>query len=199
MFLIRIFTGSVVGAVMGVIMLLVGGALLFVIAIGALAATGGPGDCTPGGGTLTIDATHSDAFKQKWASFNDLLNANSPSSVTLTESEISSRADTYLKEKDAPIKHPRACIHDGSAEGQASVSFAGITMKFKVKGTLDLTGARPKAKIDSMEVGNVPGWLLSPARKFVNSAIDTELNKVTLDHHYTAVLKPGQADVGGTP
>ena len=199
MFLIRIFTGSIVGIISGVVLLVVGLLVVSVLAIGALAITGGPSDCTPGGGTITIDAAHSDAFKQKWKGFNDLLDAGTASSVTLTESEISSRADTYLRAKDAPIKQPRACIHDGNAEGQAKISFLGLTIKFKVKGTMDLTGAHPKAKIDSMEIGNVPGWLLSPARKAVNSAIDDELNKVTLDHRYAPVLKPGQAEVGGTP
>jgi hypothetical protein len=199
MFVIRFFTGSIVAAMMGIVMLLFGLAVLFVVVVGALAVTGGPADCTPGDGPIVVDAAHSDAFKQKWKGFNDVLDARSPSSVTLTESEISSRADSYLKTKNAPLKEPRACIHDGSGEGQAKISFLGLTTKFKVKGTLDLTGAHPKAKIDSMSVGNVPSWLISPARSYINRAIDSELNSVTLDHRYAPTLKPGQAELAGTP
>lgn len=64
---------------------------------------------------------------------------------------------------------------------------------------MDLTGAHPKANIASMQVGNVPSWMLSPARRVINSAIDNELNNVTLDHRYAPTLTPGQAAVGATP
>jgi hypothetical protein len=199
MFLIRFFTGSVIGWITGVLVLVIGLVVLFAVVVGALAATGKPSDCTPGDGPIVVDAAHSDAFKQKWDGFSKILDAGSTSSVTVTESEISSRADTYLKQKGAPIKEPRVCIHDGSGEAQAKISFAGLTAHFKVKGTLDLSGSHPKAKIDSMEVGNVPGFLLKPVRSYINRAIDSELNNVTLDHHYTVTLTPGQAGVAGTP
>jgi hypothetical protein len=199
MFLIRFFTGSIIGWITGVIVLVIGLGLLFVVAVGALAATGKPADCTPGDGPIVVDTAHADAFKVKWDGFSKVLDAGSPSSVSLTESEISSRADTYLRQKGAPIKAPRVCIHDGDGDAQAQISFLGLTVHFKVKGTLDLSGGHPKAKIDSMEVGNVPGFLLKPVRSYINRAIDSQLNSVTLDHHYTLTLKPGQADVGGAP
>lgn len=195
MFIIRFFTGSIVGIISSIVLLLV----LFVVVVGALAVTGSPADCTAGDGPIVVDAAHSDAFKQKWNGVNAILDAGSPSSVTLSESEVSSRADTYLKQKNTPFKQPRVCLHDGSGEGQAKISFLGLTAKFKVKGTLDLTSAHPKAKIDSMEVGNLPGWLISPAESFVNRAIDSALNDVSLDHRYAPTLKPGQAVVAGTP
>lgn len=199
MFIIRLFAGSVIGMIAGVIVLIVGLLVVFVVAVGALAVSGGPGDCTPGGGPMTIDAAGASSFKQKWDAFNKTLDGGAPASVSLSESEISSRADAYLKSKSTPLKEPRVCIHDGSGEGQATISFLGMEAKFKVKGTLDLAATHPKAKIDSIEIGNVPGWLISPAESFVNSAIDDALNGVDLDHKYAPKLTPGKAEVGGTP
>lgn len=173
--------------------------ILFVVVVGALAVTGSPADCTAGDGPIVVDNAHSDTFKQKWDGLNAILDGGSPSSVTLTESELTSRADNYVKEKNTPFKEPRVCLHDGNGEGQAKISFLGLTAKVKVKGTLDLAGAHPSAKIDSMEVGNVPGWLISPAESLVNRALDSALDDVTLDHRYAPTLKAGQADVAGTP
>jgi hypothetical protein len=189
----------VIGIILGILLSLFGLFVLFAIVLGALAVTGGPGDCTPGGGPITVDAAHSDAFKQKWNAFNDVLDAGSPSSVTLTESEISSRAQTYLDDEDTPFKDARVCIHDGKGEGQAKMKFIGLTMKFKVTGTLELDGAHPKAHIDSIDIGNVPGWMIGPAERVVNRGINSALNDVDLDHKYTPVLTPGQAAVSGAP
>jgi hypothetical protein len=198
-FIIRIFTGSVIGVISGIVLGLVGLFVLFLVVVGALAASGGPADCTPGDGPIAVDTAHSDSFRQKWNSFNAALGAGSPSAVVLTESEISSRADTYLKEKNTPFKDPRVCIHDGQGDAQAKIAFLGFTAKFKVTGTLDLTGQHPKAKIKSIDIGNVPGWMISPAETLVNRAIDSALNDVTLDHSYAPTLKPGEADVAGRP
>jgi hypothetical protein len=199
MFIIRFFTGSVVGIIFGVFLSLFVLFILFALVIGALAVTGGPGDCTPGGGPITVNLANSDAFKQKWDAFNATLDAGSPSSVTLNESEISSRAQAYLDDEDTPFKDVRVCIHDGEGEGQAKMKFLGLTMKFKVTGTLELDGDHPEAHIDSIDIGNVPGWLIGPAERVVNRGIDEALEDVDLDHEYTPVLTPGQAAVSGIP
>jgi hypothetical protein len=198
-FIIRFFTGSVLGIIFGIFLSLFALFILFAVVIGALAVTGGPGDCTAGGGPITVDAANSDSFKAKWDSFNDVLDAGSPSSVTLNESEISSRAKTYLEDQDTPFKEPRVCIHDGKGEGQAKMKFLGLTMKFKVTGTVELDGDHPKAHIDSIDIGNVPGWMIGPAERVVNRGINSALDDVDLDHEYTPVLTPGQAAVSGTP
>jgi hypothetical protein len=66
MFIIRIFTGSIIGMISGLIF---GAFLLMLVFAGllvALAATGGPGSCTPGGGPTTIDAANAAGFRGKW-------------------------------------------------------------------------------------------------------------------------------------
>src|SRR5438105_5043448 len=103
MFIIRLFTGSIVGMIFGLISLVVLIAVIGAVAIGALAVSGSPGDCTSGSGLVAISQANSDSFQHKWDDFNNALGAGSPASVSLTDSEISSRADTYLKANDAPI------------------------------------------------------------------------------------------------
>lgn len=199
MLIIRLFMGSIVGMIIGAILLVIGIFGLFIVVVGALALSGGPADCAPGDGPITVDAAHSDAFQQKWNGFNAIVDGGAPSSITLSESEISSRADTFLREKSGPFKEPRVCLHDGSGEGQAKIAFLGLTAKVKVKGSLDLTGQHPQAKIDSIKVGNVPGWLMGPAESFVNRAIDNALNDVRLEHRCSVAINPGEAGVTGTP
>lgn len=95
----RIFTGSIIGMISGIALLVVGVAVAFVVVVRALAVSGSPGDCTPGGGPIVVDAANSAAFKQKWKGFNEALDAGSPSAVTLTESEISRARTPTLRRR----------------------------------------------------------------------------------------------------
>jgi hypothetical protein len=199
MFIIRLFTGSIIGMITGFFFSLLLLFVLFAVVVGALAATGGPSPCTPGGASITVDQANSDAFKSKWDAFSRVLDGGAAASVTLNESEISSRADTWLSDHSVPFSDPRVCIHNGSGEASSTFSFAGLHVKIKLKGTMTLTGAHPQAHIDSMEIGNIPGWASAPVESLVNRALDSALNDVNLDHRYTPTLTPGQAAIGGQP
>jgi hypothetical protein len=199
MFIIRLFTGSIIGMITGLFVGIIALFLIFAGLIVGLAATGGPGDCTPGGGPTTIDAANAASFQTKWDAMNATLDGGAPASASFNESELSSRADAFLQEKDAPLKDPRVCLHNGYGEGSGKFSFLGFNVKFKVKGTMELAGAHPKAKIDSIEIGNLPGFLIAPAERFVNSAIDSAMDDVDLDHKYTPALTEGKAAVSGQP
>jgi hypothetical protein len=146
-----------------------------------------------------VDAAGSDAFQRKWDAFNATLDGKAPASVALSESELTSRAKTYLDKHDVGFHDPRVCLHNGYGEGSATFSLLGADVKLKVKGTMDLTGAHPKAHVDSMQVGGVPGWLTAPAERVVNRALDGALNDLNLDHRYAPVLTEGNVTVGGTP
>jgi hypothetical protein len=199
MFIISLFTGSIIrmffGLVAGVILL----AVVFVVLIGVLATRGGPGACSPGGGPVTVDAANSDAFQRKWDAFNAVLDGKAPASVALNESELTSRAKTYLDKHDVGFHDPRICLHNGYGEGSATFSLLGTDVKLKIKGTMDLAGAHPKAHVDSMQIGRVPGWLTAPAERIVNRALDSALNDLKLDHRYTPVLTEGNVALSGTP
>jgi hypothetical protein len=199
MFIIRIFTGSIIGIIGGLIF---GAFLLMLVFAGvlvALAATGGPGSCTPGGGPTTIDAANAAGFTGKWNVLSAALDGGGPANANFNESEISSRANEYLKQKNAPLDNPRVCLHNGKGEATAKFSFFGFTAKLKLAGTMQLNGKHPQAKIDSIEIGSIPSFLTSPAETLVNSALDDVLNGVNLDHKYAPVLTDGQAAIAGTP
>jgi hypothetical protein len=199
MFMFRFFTASImrmfIGAFLGLVLL----AVAFVVVLGVLAATGGPGACTPGDGAITVDAANSASFQQKWDALSATLDGGASGSANFNESELSSRADTFLKQHDVGFHDSRVCIHSGSGEGSATFSFLSFDVKVKVRGTVDLSGRHPKTKIDGMDIGNVPGFLTGPVEKVVDRAIDSALNDVNLKHRYTSALTPGQAAVNGVP
>jgi hypothetical protein len=183
----------------GIVVLILLVFFVFVAVVGTLAATGGPDPCTPGGGPITVDDATSDAFQQKWDVMDGALDGGTPSSAAFSESEISSRADTYLEDHDVGFSEPRVCIYDGEGEGSATFEFLGIDVNVGVRGTMDLAGDHPKADIADMDVGNVPGFLLAPVEEAVERAIDSALDDVDLDHTYGLELRPGEATVSGTP
>ena len=179
---------------------LFGGLLLLLLIIIActvvLAFTGGPAPCTPGDGPITIAAANADAFDTKWDAFNASLDGGTAATTNFNESEISSFVD---REVGDPFSDPRVCIHDGYGEGTATFEVLGFDAKIKVKGNMDLTGAHPVAKIDNIEVGNVPDFLVDVVKGLVENAIDDETGKVDLDNPMTPTLTEGDAKLDGTP
>ena len=93
----------------------------------------------------------------------------------------------------------RVCIYSGFGEVTGKVDTGVADAKFKVKGTVDLIGDSPKANFDDIEVGNVPGVVLSPLESIVEEAIQELLDDVTLKHSYTATLQGGSATIQGAP
>ncbi|MDO8611765.1 MAG: hypothetical protein Q7R32_02940 [Dehalococcoidia bacterium] len=177
------------GTLLLILLIIVGGTVV-------LAFTGGPGPCTPGGGPIAVSAANADAFDGKWDSFNATLDGGSAATVNFNESEISSFVG---REVGDPFSDPRVCIHDGSGEGTATLEILGFDAKIKVKGNMDLTGTHPVAKIDDIEVGNVPGFVTGFVENFVEDAIEDETKKVDLDHPVTPTLTEGDAKLDGTP
>ena len=175
----------------------------FVIVAGlniVLAFAGSPGRCTPGGGTVSIGALNATSFQSKWDQYDQTLDAGSPASVTFTESEISSRAEQYLEENNAPVKDVLVCMHAGFGEASGSLDTPlGIDADVRVKGSMDLTGPHPKANIDDVEVGGVPGFLIDPVKGYLEDLIANQLDDIDLNHSHNATINEGSADLQGTP
>jgi hypothetical protein len=199
MFLLHFFTGSILGIIAGIIVSLIVLAVVLGATTAALMATGGPGPCEPVSGELSINQANSDAFQRKWDLLQGSLDAGVPAEVVFTESEVASRAESWANDEDVPFEDIRVCIRDGFGEGSVKVAVLGMDVKVKVKGTLDLNGDKPKASIDDISIGNVPGWMLAPAEAIVNRAIDDGLSDLEIDHDYTLELREGEAVVSGTP
>ncbi|MGB2695513.1 MAG: hypothetical protein WBD55_10030 [Dehalococcoidia bacterium] len=202
MFILRFFIATWVGRIIGLVVSLaiIAGVLVSIVLV--LAATGGPGDCTAGGTSpIVISDANAASFQQKWDAFSDMLDAGSPASVTFNESEASSRANAWAKSEDINFEDDiRICIHADFGEATATFGGSFFSMGVRVKGSVELPGAHPKAHVDDVEVGNVPGLFIGPLDGLVEDAIQEALNKIDLGAHtYTVTLTEGQAKIDGVP
>src|SRR5436309_2592384 len=102
------------------------------IVFGVLAATGGTklDECTPDKADatgvivkrgVTRNSKLSEDWQVAWDAFKTSLDAGQAQTITFTESQASSRADTFLQEKSAPVKNVTICFHEGEAEASAKV------------------------------------------------------------------------------
>ena len=195
------FGSSPLGIAVTAIIVIVIAAVIFIGANVILALSGGPGPCTPGGGTITTTPINVDGFQQKWDGFDAVLDGGSPSSVSFSESEVTSRADQYIRdETDVGFVDVRICIHDGFGEATAKLeAFLGLETKVKIKGNLDLSGDHPEALDLEIDIGNIPGFVTNAIAGFVEDAVDEALNDIDLSHTYTPTLTEGNAQIDGVP
>ena len=204
MFLIDWLTLSPLRSAIVIISTLFAGFVIFGVVIIVLAYSGGPGQCTPGGGLIIVNAASADSFDQKWDAMDAVLDGGSPSSITLNESEISSRADRYFTEEASlDLKDVRVCIHDGYGEatGKLDYGILGLQVEIKLKGTMDLTGDAPKIDVDDIDFGSIPGGIIDVYDALLPTAgaIDEALEDIELKHTYTATLTEGQVRIDGVP
>ncbi|MEX1254221.1 MAG: hypothetical protein WEE64_07760 [Dehalococcoidia bacterium] len=195
------FVASWIGRIIGLLLSLVILAVAFFGIIGVLAATGGPGACTPGGGPITVSDANAAAFQTKWDAFAGTLNNGQPATVTFNESEVSSRANQWARDEsidfDADIL---VCIHDGSGEATATFGGGWVDSEVSVTGTVTIEGTHPQAHVDDIELGNVPGFMIGPFEGRIEDAIQEALDMIDLDEHtYTVTLTEGSAQIDGTP
>ena len=198
---LRFFWLSPLGLAIGAILTIIVVAVIFVGVNVILVFTGGPGACTPGGGTITINDANAQAFQDKWDESDAVLDGGSLSSITLDESEVSSRANQYIRdETDVDFEDIRVCVHDDFAEVTGSLeAFLGLDTKVKVKGSLDLTGEHPEARDLEIEIGNVPGFVTGVVEGVVEDALDEALKDIDLKHIYAPTLTEGEALIDGQP
>ena len=195
------FGPSPLGIALTAITLIIIAAVLFVGANLILAFSGGPGPCTTDVDLIIVNAANGDGFQQKWDDFDAVLDGGSPSSVNFSESEVTSRADQYIRdETDVDFADVRICIHDGFGEATAKLeAFLGLETKVKIKGNLDLSGDHPKALDLEIDIGNVPSFITNAIEGFVEDAVDEALEDIDLSHTYTPTLTEGNAQIDGVP
>jgi hypothetical protein len=195
------FGSSPLGIALTAIIVILIAAVIFIGANVILAFSGGPGPCTPGNPPITVNADNADGFQQKWDAFDVILDGGSPSSVTLNESEVTSRADQYIRDETAvDFANVRICIHDGFGEATAKLeAFLGLETKVKIKGNLDLSGDHPEALDLEIDIGNVPNFITNAVEGFVEDAVDEALEDIDLSHTYTPILTEGNAQIDGVP
>ena len=177
--------------------------VIFGAAMTALAYTGGPGHCTPGGGTITVNDANADSFDEKWDEMDAILEGGSPASITLNESEISSRAERYFSEKELDFEEVRVCIHDGYGEATGKLDYGifGLQVELMLTGTMDLTGDAPRTVLDSIEFGSIPDVFLDVYDAILptTNSVDEAIEDIELKHTYTPTLTEGVVRIDGEP
>lgn len=167
----------------------------------ALAVTGGPGQCKPGGATPIVqDQANATSFQLKWDAFNATLDRGSPASVSFTESEVSSRAWREVigdSEKDDDVfEGPRVCLHDGYGEASAHLALPGfLDIKMKARGTAELTD-QLVLHVDEFQIGNLPGLVAERIETNISLLAPGEVDP---SHSYQVTVRQGAVQVDGVP
>lgn len=181
-----------------VIALLLTPVVLFVAAL-LLVFKASPGDCGDGR-PLQADASLSAAYDERWRAFNAQLTSGQPASVTVSDSEATSRARQFLLHTGAPVRSLRLCFVPAGGDVNATLDTPfGADVDVRVKGSVDVSGRHPKAQIDSIEIGGMPSFVTRPFRGLVTRIIDEQTNQIELDHRLTVDVRDGQAVITGAP
>ena len=85
----------------------------------------------------------------------------------------------------------------GCADATATFVGGGLAVDLLVRGTLDISGVRPKIEIESVQAGNLPGFV--PLEGFLAS-FDDEVKTLNLGVNLTAVIfSEEQVTLRGAP
>lgn len=181
--------------------LLIVGLPLAAVGLLLLATVGSPGACETDEQRAEPRGADALAFQVKWNQFNGALDAGQPSSVVFTENESTARARVWVEENDAPVTNLLVCFtaEDAAASGTIDLPLFPGGVDVVVRGTLDLRGERPRAVIDEIEIGDVPGFVTDRIDRLVNDVIEDQLNKIELDHDYGVGFEPNRITVNGQP
>ncbi len=166
-----------------------------------VAIAGNQGTCQTEDRPVTTSIQLASQFQDKWDALDAALEAGQPASASFTESEVTSRADLWLEERDAPIDDILICFGDGIATASAKIDipFVPGDIDVLVSGTLILTGDIGDADVDKIEVGGLPDLLTELVEDFIDNIIEDQTDDLELDHAYTLVFTEGEVTVNGLP
>jgi hypothetical protein len=187
------------GLIRTILILIIAGiaaAIGAIIMIGALVFTGSPAACVDR--AVPVSAAASQELRAAWRAFGAQA-AQGPASISITETQATSRGVEYVEEKDAPVEELQVYFCPGGyAEASGRISVLGAKTKVVVRGTLDLSGSSPRIQIDSVRAGNLPSFIAKPAVDLVLNTGD--LRTLDLDEHLTGIqFSDGIAHVQGGP
>ena len=178
---------TLIGVVIGAS--LVGGALIF---------TGKPSSCV--NRTITPSTAASQALRDQWDQF-EADAAAGKAVITFDEVGVTSRGVEYIDEKDLPLEDLQ--VHfcpDGLGEATGTINTPGPDIQVVLRGTLDLSGAKPRIDVREIKAGNLPNlfggtdWIINNIVKKSNADI------LDVEPHLTSiVIKDGSATLTGGP
>jgi len=114
----------------------------------------------------------------RWDQFSDDIKSQQ-AVFQASESEVTSRARQYVEDEDVPVKdlYVYYC-DDGKGQLAGRIDVAGIGANFVATGTLVLGGDKPVVEIDSVDVGNMPGFV---ADAVLDLLLDQDARRLELD------------------
>lgn len=164
-----------------------------------LAFKDSPGECGAGRQVITNSAL-SQSYEQRWLQFQAQLTSGRPASLTVTDSEATSRTQDFLTTNDAPVHNVRLCFVPGGADVNGTISAPfGPDIDVRLKGNADLGGRHPRANIDSIKIGGLPSFVTRPFTGLVTRIVDDQANRVELDHRLSVQTAEGNAEISGQP
>ena len=160
--------------------------------------------------TVEISDALAAEFEQAWKDANAGVSGGQPEvSFSLTEAQVSSRANSFLEDGDAPIKDVTVCFHNGSAEARGKVetpALAGLPLvgsvfepDVKAAGTVDFKGERPSLQITELDAGALPGFIEDAIKDRAEDEVNELLDDLQLNFGYSLTFTEGQVQITVRP
>ncbi len=147
-------------------------------------------------------------WQQRWEALPALILSGQATSITFDESEVTSRANQFLREKDAPVKDVLICFHAGSAEAKAKADIPALSdvpligglfeAHVRVAGAAVLSGPNPRIELQEIDAGRLPGAATDALRDRLQDEINSRLAGLTLDYPYAVTFSEGRVTLTAT-
>ena len=158
----------------------------------------------PSGEVRQIDTGASFArdFDVTWSQLGPSLQ------ITLTESEVSSRADDLLSDH-LPVDEITICFHDGYAEAFARAELPVLGRfpllgglfhsSVRLRGSIDFDGPNARLTISEFDIDDIPGFIDDRLRDEIEREANVALATLPLRFDYQVTFEEGRAIVSVTP
>ena len=123
-------------------------------------------------------------LQNKWDGFK-LQASTGVAEVIFNETEVTSRGIEFLNKEGVPLENLQVFFcGQGFADVTATFVGGGPAVDLLARGTLDISGDRPKVEIESVRAGNLPGFV--PLGELLAS-LDDEARTLNLGVNLTSV------------
>ncbi len=147
-------------------------------------------------------------WQERWEAVPALILSGQAPEIAFDESEVTSRANQFLREKDAPVKDVLVCFHAGSAEATAKADIPVVSdlpiiggvfgARVRVAGAADLSGPHPYIELQEIDAGRLPGPATDALRDRLQDEINSRLDGLTLDYPYAVTFSEGRVTLTAT-
>lgn len=179
---------------------------LAIVGLGVfLVLTGSPKICAAGPNSSRVgdeirpspSAALAAQLNLNWEDFS-FDSETSLATIRITESEATSRARQFVEQEDVPIEDVRVYFcDDGTGQIAGRVEALGVDAEFVVTGSLDVNGDQAVLIVDSVNVGNMPGFI---ADAVFDTILNEGLRTLELSENLTQVeITDGLITITGTP